>query len=245
MANDPSGSTGATSQLIRLLRLSDRREPVVVDIVVWVSLGIIGGDLLPGQDLNSVDLAHRFGTSRTPVREALAVLESNGLVEMRARKRARVAAFDLEQGRDVFFVRANLIAPLARIAVERATAHDLALLDAHLERLRELASARDDDRYRWAHFDFFDEIVRISGNHIARSILNSLFLRTLPVRRALSSPARLEESLYFAELIQAAAHRRDAEMAGLFVRRSIEAAADAMTAADGVRGAAPVPVSIQ
>lgn len=217
-----------TTWLVRLLELSDRREPVVVEIIVWIAQGIIDGRLIPGQDLNSVELAQRFGTSRTPVREALAVLESNGLVEMRARKRSRVASFSVDQGREVFTLRAHIMAPLTRLAVERATSEDLSALDAHVETLRRLAAARDDDRYRWAHFDFFDEIVRVSGNVTARGILNSLFLRTLPVRRALSYPGRLDESLYFAELILAAAHRRDAEMAALLVRRSIQAAVDAL-----------------
>jgi len=217
-----------TTQLVRLLELTDRREQVVVDIVVWVSLGIIQGRLDPGQDLNSVDLAQRFGTSRTPVREALAMLESNGLVEMRARKRPRVASFTPEQSREVFFVRANLMGPIARVAVDRASPGDLVALDVHVETLRSLAAARDDDRYRWSHLAFFDEIVRISGNETARGILNSLFLRTLPIRRALSLPHRLDESLSFAEQILAAAHRGDAEMASMFVRRSIQAASDVL-----------------
>lgn len=224
----------APPELLRLLQLSDRREPVVIDIVVWVALAIIRGQLVPGQDLNSVELATRFGSSRTPVREALAVLESNGLIEMRARKRPRVASFGREQSREVFFVRGQLLSALARDAVEIATDEEVATLDLHVSRLRELAELRDDDRYRWAHYSFFDELVAISGNATARAILNSLFLRTLPVRRALSRPHRLDESLYYAELILAAAHRRDAELAALLVMRSVQAAVDVIAPSDKV-----------
>ncbi|MFB9127675.1 GntR family transcriptional regulator, partial [Paraburkholderia dipogonis] len=46
----------------------------VGEIVDWVARGIIEGRLQPGDDLNSVDLAKRFNVSRTPVREALFVL---------------------------------------------------------------------------------------------------------------------------------------------------------------------------
>ena len=51
----------------------------VADIVDSVARGIIEGRLRPGDDLNSVDLAKRFGVSRTPVREALFVLSREGL----------------------------------------------------------------------------------------------------------------------------------------------------------------------
>ncbi|MEU1167106.1 GntR family transcriptional regulator, partial [Streptomyces sp. NPDC005921] len=91
--------------LARLLRLRDRREPLVAQIAEWVGAGIIEGRLAAGQDLNSVDLSRRFDTSRTPVREALMVLEQEGLVEMKARRRPRVAAPSLQDIRDIYQVR--------------------------------------------------------------------------------------------------------------------------------------------
>lgn len=225
-------ATEPPEELINLLQLSERREPVVVDIAVWVALGIIQGRLRPGQDLNSVDLATRFGSSRTPVREALALLESDGLVEMRARKRPRVMSFSDQQLREIFFLRAQIMSSLAGVAMQNVSEEDLAVLGAHLELLRRHAAAQDDDRYLWAHYNFFDTIVEISGNGTARTILNSLFLRTLPVRRALARPQRLAESLYFAELTLAAFRRGDAQMAALLVKRSIQAAVDSLDLAD-------------
>ncbi len=76
-----------SSRMRRTLRLDDRREPKVAEIAEWIAIGIVEGDLAPGQDLNSVDLAKRFGTSRTPVREALMLLEQEGLVSIQARRR--------------------------------------------------------------------------------------------------------------------------------------------------------------
>ncbi|WP_432990230.1 GntR family transcriptional regulator [Dactylosporangium sp. CA-233914] len=231
-------SIDAPDELIKLLKLSERREPAVVDIAVWVALAIIQGQLRPGQDLNSVDLASRFGTSRTPVREALALLESEGLVEMRARRRPRVPLFSLEQIREIFFVRAELLAALAEVAVERVSEHDIALLRSIMEVLRQCAADDDDSNYLWAHFRYFDAIAAVSGNDTARGILNSLFLQTLPVRRALSRKGRLAESLYFAEAIFDAVQRGDGQLAALLVRRSIQAAIKAIENA-GYLSAAP------
>ncbi|GHF34773.1 DNA-binding GntR family transcriptional regulator [Amycolatopsis bartoniae] len=232
---DRAALMDAPDELMELLKLSDRREPAVVDTVVWVVLGILQGRLVPGQDLNSVELASQVGVSRIPVREALALLESQGLVEMRARKRPRVAAFSPEQIREVFFVRAQLMSALGKIAAERATDSDLARLSSIVDTLRKYAAANDDDDYRWAHFKYFDIMVEISGNETARGILNSLFLRTLSRRRALSEPGRVAESLHFAELILEAFQRRDGDLVALLVRRAIEAALAA------IERAAPPP----
>lgn len=228
MVEDTTRSMRAPEELIELLELSDRREPAVVEIAVWVTLGIIHGRLEPGQDLNSVELASRFGSSRTPVREALALLESEGLVEMRARRRPRVASFNLAQIREIFFVRAQLMSALGQFAAEQASDTDLARLGSIVDALRKYAADNDDDNYRWAHFRFFDVMVEVSGNGTARTILNSLFLRTLSIRRALSQPGRLAESLHFAELTLEAFQRRDCELVALLLRRSIQAALDAI-----------------
>lgn len=219
---------GAPTELLGLLEIRHRREPAVVEIAIWVARAVVDGTLSPGQDLNSVDLANRFGTSRTPVREALALLESEGLVEMRARRRPRVASFTREQVNEIFYVRAHLMSPLARSAVLRATDEDIVALEKILVALRRFASAGDDDRYRWAHFAYFDLMVDISGNMTAKTILNSLFLRSLSVRRALSRPDRLVESLEYAEQIQSAFLRRDEALAALLVMRSFQAAVEAL-----------------
>jgi DNA-binding GntR family transcriptional regulator len=111
--------------LERLLRLRDRREPLVAQIAEWVGAGHHRGRLEPGQDLNSVDLSRRFDTSRTPVREALMLLEQEGLVEMKARRRPRVAAPSLQDIRDIYQVRKQLLSMLAGLLVERADDEEL------------------------------------------------------------------------------------------------------------------------
>jgi DNA-binding GntR family transcriptional regulator len=204
--------------LERLLRLRDRREPLVAQIAEWVGAGIIEGRLLPGQDLNSVDLSHRFNTSRTPVREALMLLEQEGLVEMKARRRPRVAAPSLQDIRDIYQVRRQLLAMLAALLVERATDEELAGLRTEVTRMRKLADADDVDAYFWTHVHLQERMTEIVGNATLKQILDSLALRTLMLRHlSLTRPGRLGYSVDDQERLIQACEERDGELASALI----------------------------
>ncbi len=97
---------------------------------------ILSGEFGPGQRLRTASLAKRFGSSRTPVREALVQLEGEGLVDIEPRRGAVVRPFDAADLLDLYDVR-GLIEPFAaRRAATRIEAPDL-------ERLRELCDLAD------------------------------------------------------------------------------------------------------
>ncbi|MEX0758780.1 MAG: GntR family transcriptional regulator, partial [Tistlia sp.] len=82
---------------------------------------IVVGDLAPGVRLDEVGLAERYAVSRTPVREALMQLAASGLVEMRPRQGALVAAIGTFQLAEMFEVMSELEALCARLAARRMT----------------------------------------------------------------------------------------------------------------------------
>lgn len=208
----------AHAVLERLLRLRDRREPLVVQIAEWVGSGIIEGRLQPGEDLNSVDLSHRFETSRTPVREALMLLEQEGLVEIKARRRPRVAAPSPEDIRDIYQVRGHLLAMLAALFVERASDDDIATLRADVQRMRKLADAGDVDAYFWSQVHLQERMTEAVGNRTLKQILDSLALRTLMLRhRSLSRPGSLAYSIDDQERLIQAYEERDAAVASALI----------------------------
>src|ERR1700754_4253911 len=92
---------------------------------------ILEGELQPGERLRAEALAQRFGTSRTPVREALLQLEAQGLVDVEPNRGAVVRAFDADDLRDLYEVRALLEPQAAARAATRISADDI-------ERLEEL-----------------------------------------------------------------------------------------------------------
>lgn len=90
---------------------------------------ILGGELEPGERLRTAALAERFGTSRTPVREALVLLEADGLVDLEPHRGAVVRAFPADDLLDLYDVRAVLEARAAALAAERVQPAQLARLD--------------------------------------------------------------------------------------------------------------------
>ena len=97
---------------------------------------ILEGVLRPGERLRAEALAQRFGTSRTPVREALLQLEAQGLVEVEPNRGAVVKAFDAADLLDLYDVRALIEPYAARRAATRIEA-------PALDRLRELSDLAD------------------------------------------------------------------------------------------------------
>jgi DNA-binding GntR family transcriptional regulator len=89
---------------------------------------ILSGDLEPAERLRADALAKRMGTSRTPVREALLVLEREGLVANLPNRGAMVRAFDGDDLLDLYEVRAVLEPHAARRAASRTSDEDLETL---------------------------------------------------------------------------------------------------------------------
>jgi DNA-binding GntR family transcriptional regulator len=98
---------------------------------------IVAGALAPGEPLVEIATAERYGTSRTPVREALRRLEQDGLVE-RADRGMRVRARSPEEVLEIYDVRIGLESTAARWAAARHTELDLVRLRAAHQRMVEL-----------------------------------------------------------------------------------------------------------
>ena len=70
--------------------------------VVFLTLrkSILRGELLPGERLMEISLANKLGVSRTPIREAIRMLEHEGLVVMKPRRGAQVAKITVQELND-------------------------------------------------------------------------------------------------------------------------------------------------
>jgi DNA-binding GntR family transcriptional regulator len=182
--------------LHRLLALDSRGSSLVGQIAEWVGRGIIEGRLRPGDDLSSAELARRFKTSRTPVREALMLLEKEGIVEIPPRRRPRVAPLDLHTVGEIYRLRALLQSHCAATVCRHATAEDHEIIRSRLAELVAATESDDLDRTFWANVAFSHCIVELSGDRTAARLLDSLGVRVLQMRHlSMSLPNRMSRSV--------------------------------------------------
>jgi DNA-binding GntR family transcriptional regulator len=104
---------------------------------------IIDGRLAPGERLKEEELARELGMSRTPVREALLMLESEGLVESIPRRGATVRTYAVGDLDDVYQLRALLEGYAARRAATRISPEDVSRLEESCDRFDRLRAEDD------------------------------------------------------------------------------------------------------
>jgi DNA-binding GntR family transcriptional regulator len=157
---------------------------------------ILTGVLAPGERLDEVSLAKRFGVSRTPVREALVQLASVNQVEIRPNRGAIVASVRPEQLVQMFEVMAELEGMAGRLAVRRCTVEDRdSILAAH-EECGQAAQRGDSDAYYYENERFHQAIYVASHNGFLIEQCVSLQRRLKPYRRLqLRAVNRLQTSL--------------------------------------------------
>jgi DNA-binding GntR family transcriptional regulator len=105
---------------------------------------ILDGSFEPGRALREEELAKWLGISRTPVREALLILENEGLVESIRNRSTHVARFDPSGLEEVYSIRAVLEGYAARRAADLITDEELKVLEESCRRFKEVATNSDD-----------------------------------------------------------------------------------------------------
>lgn len=141
------------------------------------------GKLLPGTHLDEVELAARFGVSRTPIREALSQLAGEGLVETQPRRGVVVAQASPQRLVEMFEVMAELEAMCARLASRRISELEMQTLDSIHERCRIAADHRDPDAYFYANEEFHQAIYSASHSGFLAEQAHALQRKLRPYRR--------------------------------------------------------------
>lgn len=218
----PAAFAGNGGTLERVLARSLDPTSLVFRIARDVGAQIIVGSLPPGTRISSVDLAQRYDASRAPVRQALLVLEREGLITTASAGRApSVRRLTLEELREIYEIRANLYGLVAQRCVRHASDAQIAGLRSINERLVALATADDLDGYFWTNLEFRDEEARVAGSQRLRQLLDALGLHTLVTRYAgLSLPKHLPASVHDHESLLRAYEARNEALA-VAVGRSI------------------------
>lgn len=121
----------------------DRTRSVTVQIYERLLDDIVSLRLKPGEPISVKDLAPRFGTSRSPVREAIIRLANEGLIEIFPQSGTRISPIRMRVVNEVYFARRAIEVALVRELAEKCTADQTAALRDIIRRQKEWAEGDD------------------------------------------------------------------------------------------------------
>jgi DNA-binding GntR family transcriptional regulator len=184
---------------------------------------IIEGELEPDSRIDEKALCERFGVSRTPLREVLKVLATEGLVTLLPNRGARVAGFDMHDLAEAFPVMGALEALAGKIAAANATDAEIRTIEALHNAMHVAYGERDLRRY----FDLNQRIHAAILSGTRNATLAQLYEQvSARVRRARFtanlSEARWAEAIAEHDQILAALKARDGEALALVLRLHLD-----------------------
>lgn len=160
--------------------LPDPTLSVPEQIAAKVGDRVIVGTLAPGSRIGEQELADEFKVSRGPVREAIRLLEREGLVTVLPRRGALVTQLSSAELRELYEVRSSLIELVLRKVATARPPELLDILRAGVDRLEALADQPGaGDAYAETVYRLILITARFAGNERLRRLLNAISLQTL------------------------------------------------------------------
>ena len=176
-------------------------------LISQITQDISSGVLRPGDQLEEADLADRFQVSRTPIREAIRAMVSDGLLETRPRKGAFVRVLTSEELLDLFEVAAELEGIACRLAAGSLTEEHARAIKSQLEKCKTAVASNDRKKYSIENLDFHTAIHKASRNKWLISQLKQIGIhlnayRSIPydMRGRLAKSVEEHEEIYKAIL---------------------------------------------
>lgn len=131
---------------------------------------ILSGELRAGDEIAQVDLAKRLGAGRTPLREALRVLQEEGLVTSEPNRRVAIAEFSIEDIEELYVIRIALESVAVRETVPTLSPEQIGALEGSLATMTHFADRNDLDRFQPPHRQFHATLISAAGPRMTRLI---------------------------------------------------------------------------
>ena len=210
---------------------SDGLDGTVVAVRDVIRRAIMCGELQPGAVLSQVRLATRFGVSRTPLREALRMLQEEGLIEIEPNRRARVAGFDAGDLELVYSQRVLLTAVATSLTVPGMSDESLSAMADAMATMQRFSECGDAEGWRQAD-RAFHRLHCAGAPDTVKGELDLLFERATLFRllRLRDEPHRQPAISHDHDTIMAACRTHDASAAVHAVSRHLSRVALALVA---------------
>jgi DNA-binding GntR family transcriptional regulator len=156
---------------------------------------IISGHFKAGARLVETDLCKQLGVSRTSVREAIRILSSEKLLIIVPNKGPSVADISWEEATQIYHVRKMLEGEAAALAARNAGKEDLLEMKLALENFERAVRENDAPLRLSATSEFYEAIIRRSGNQVIGDLIHGLLARVNVLRaRSMAIPGRVKHS---------------------------------------------------
>jgi DNA-binding GntR family transcriptional regulator len=165
-------------------------------------------------------LARALGVSRTPIREAMTLLEQEGFLRTEPRRGVFIVRKTKKQILEMIEMWAALESMAARLATLNASDEDIGKLRGMFDGFRSETPSEHIEEYSEANIAFHQAIIRLSGSHLMGQTIENLFIHVRAIRRmTISQSDRAARSIVDHMRIIEALERRDTELAERLVRQ--------------------------
>jgi DNA-binding GntR family transcriptional regulator len=196
--------------------------PARIQVYAAVRQAIVRGDFAPGRQLSENELAGELGVSRTPVREALARLREERLVEVVPQLGTFVSAIDPRAVADAQFIREALECAAVRRAAELAGEDEVAALAENIDAQERASGARDLDAFYALDDAFHQKVCDLSGHPTVWAISERAKSHLNRIRRlSLKTPSYLPEMIAEHREVLAALAENDPDLAESALRHHL------------------------
>src|SRR3954462_2857868 len=142
------------------------RRDNVEQVYKRVREAILEGELAPGAVMSQVALPDDLGVSRTPLREALRMLQSEGLVDAQANRRVTVKPISATDLEELVVMRVALETEAIRLSVDRLGSENIAALEGRLAEMAHFADDKDYERWQTPHSAFHRRLTAPAGERV-------------------------------------------------------------------------------
>ena len=199
-------------------------KPLRMQVYEVLREAILTGKLDPGEKIIEVKIAEELNVSRTPVREAIRMLELEELIEIHPQKGIFVAGIESKKEIDnIFEVRAELEALAVRLAAANLTDQQKSQLKTHLMELETATSQQNLEKCIEVDIAFHQIIYEAADNRWLQKVLDTLFEQITRFRsQSFSRRGRMDEAFKEHQELYNALEDNDIKQAEEIVRCHIE-----------------------
>jgi DNA-binding GntR family transcriptional regulator len=191
------------------------------DIITYIKQQILSGELNPGDRIIETMLAKELGISQTPVREAIRMLQGEGIITIVPNKGPMVCNLEMKDVFEIYSLRSVIEGLGIRLACQRATDQEMADLESFYNKMKTKLNDQSVIYLLDDSFQIHNTIINLSQHSQLIATYQSLLFKISLINRVLGTKKKKEDEIAeHWELIDAM-KRRDPDYAEQTVRRHI------------------------